>query len=433
MADVIVLGAGVAGLAAAAALWRAGVSVAVLEARGRIGGRIETVRAVGAPVPVELGAEFVHGGASATRRLAASANLTLMDTCGAHWARKAGALAPIERFDVRLERLVRDASRRARRGRDRSYAGAAQAARADGETRALGRSFVEGFDAAPAGDISARALAWGVSGVETAARLLGGYDQVAEHLASLLPRESLRLGARVTAVRWRDGDVRVVAQPAAGGPMARFQGSRLVVTLPIGVLETDDVRFEPQLSAKIAPLAKLGAGQVMRMVLQFREALWLDAPSARLATRKRSAKIAFLHAPEALVLTWWTSYPLDAPLITAWSGGPRATELLALGAEGIVDTAVRSLADLLGLSRRRVEGQLERWFFHDWTADPFARGAYSYPRVGGADAARLLARPIRDTLFFAGEATAPPPENGTVEGAIVSGERAAREVIRSLR
>ena len=72
-----------------------------------------------------------------------------------------------------------------------------------------------------------------------------------------------------------------------------------------------------------------------------------------------------------------------------------------------------------------------RW--HDWASDPYARGAYSYPLVGGANAARELGRPVEKTLFFAGEATCPPPANGTVEGAIESGERVAKEILSNTR
>jgi monoamine oxidase len=70
---------------------------------------------------------------------------------------------------------------------------------------------------------------------------------------------------------------------------------------------------------------------------------------------------------------------------------------------------------------------------HDWSADPFSRGAYSYPLPGGADAGRALARPVEGTLFFAGEHTTPSPANGTVHGAMASGLRAAEEVLRSVR
>jgi monoamine oxidase len=81
------------------------------------------------------------------------------------------------------------------------------------------------------------------------------------------------------------------------------------------------------------------------------------------------------------------------------------------------------------LPRRRVDAALVRTFTHDWQADPFTRGAYSYAAVGGSGAHDVLAKPIHKTLFFAGEATS-SDQTGTVAGAIESGQRAAREILR---
>jgi monoamine oxidase len=83
----------------------------------------------------------------------------------------------------------------------------------------------------------------------------------------------------------------------------------------------------------------------------------------------------------------------------------------------------------LGVARSAVAAELESWYFHDWQADPFARGAYSFVLAGGLDARAALAQPLDDTLFFAGEATNSDGHTATVHGAIASGRRAAREVI----
>jgi monoamine oxidase len=114
----------------------------------------------------------------------------------------------------------------------------------------------------------------------------------------------------------------------------------------------------------------------------------------------------------------------------AWSGGPPAAALSRLPPAEIEGAALGALAAQLGIARRRVASRVEATWMHDWQGDPFARGAYSYARVGGAGAARSLSRPVDRTLFFAGEAT--NPEAGTVEGAIQSGLRAARQVARAL-
>jgi monoamine oxidase len=80
------------------------------------------------------------------------------------------------------------------------------------------------------------------------------------------------------------------------------------------------------------------------------------------------------------------------------------------------------------MERARIQEKLVGWYRHDWTNDPFARGAYSYPLAGGATAWRDLAAPLEETLFFAGEATS-EAHAGTTHGAIESGERAAREIL----
>jgi monoamine oxidase len=112
-------------------------------------------------------------------------------------------------------------------------------------------------------------------------------------------------------------------------------------------------------------------------------------------------------------------------MLTAWAGGPRATWLLASSPASRLGTAFETLGSLFGISRRRARGLLVAAHFHDWSRDPFFRGAYSYQLVGGATAPSRLARPIEDTLFFAGEATE-AQISGTVPAALVSGRRAAR-------
>ena len=120
---------------------------------------------------------------------------------------------------------------------------------------------------------------------------------------------------------------------------------------------------------------------------------------------------------------------MRAPILTAWAGGHAADRLLAEGAPA--ERALDSLATAFGLKRREIDRLVDSAHMHDWQADPFSRGAYSYAAVGGKNAHTALGRPISSTLFFAGEATS-GDQTGTVAGAIASGKRAAREVLRSL-
>jgi hypothetical protein len=84
---------------------------------------------------------------------------------------------------------------------------------------------------------------------------------------------------------------------------------------------------------------------------------------------------------------------------------------------------------VLGLARGRIEALLEGWYVHDWQADHFTRGAYSYVPVGALDAVATLAQPVDDTLFLAGEATDSSGHTGTVHGTLATGQRAARQVL----
>ena len=154
----------------------------------------------------------------------------------------------------------------------------------------------------------------------------------------------------------------------------------------------------------------------------FRSAVW-----------RRKTSAPFWHDARAAFPTFWTQAPIEAPLLTAWAGGPMAERLVAAGEDAIAHAAVLSLSDVLGIPRAAIEAELVSIFRHDWSSDPFALGAYSFSLVGGASAPKKLGAPIANTLFFAGEATAPPPRNGTVHGAIESGERAARELLAHAR
>jgi monoamine oxidase len=116
-----------------------------------------------------------------------------------------------------------------------------------------------------------------------------------------------------------------------------------------------------------------------------------------------------------------------------WAGGAAAERLAGGGNDSLIERALDSLTRVLGVERAGVDEQLEAAYTHDWLADPFSRGAYSYLPVGGVEAQETLARPVAGTLFFAGEATNTDGPVGTVHGALATGMRAALEVLESLR
>jgi monoamine oxidase len=423
--EVIVLGGGAAGLAAASALAANGVDVVVLEARARFGGRICTLdaRDADADEPVELGAEFVHGEAPRTTALANDARVELVEPrSSTRWSR-GGALVAAPELERSMEEAEQAAVRVATTGDDLSFAAALARARPREPGLTLALEYVQSFQAADAARISARALAKGDLGEERTRRVTAGYERLVEALARRLPAGASRLGAIVHEVRWSRGSAVVSALSSArDNRRPEFACERLVVSLPIGPLA--NVRFDPGLEtveAKARALGGLTVGEVVRLVLRFREPFWRD----------RTLTPAFFHVPGAEFPVFWTGPRAGSKVLVAWAGGPAAAPLRGLGPTRLADSALAALAHVFAIRRSALDDLLRDAHSHDWTSDPFALGAYSYPLVGGSEAGASLAAPIDDTLFFAGEATAPPPANGTVEGALESGFRAADEVLRS--
>jgi monoamine oxidase len=449
--DVVVVGAGVAGLAAAGRLAEAGASVVVLEARDRIGGRILTVRDARLPVPVELGAEFVHGSADEVAEIARRERLAVCDIRGERWRANRGTLSPMDDDDfwTRLTRVMRRLD--ARRTPDRSFAdflATRPGGRARAHDRQLALEFVQGFHAAEATRLSERSLANGGVPDDEAeqrqARVLDGYDRVPHALAASV-RDSIRLSSTVREIEWEPGRVEVryrvsAAPPATDSTRKRTESvsaRAVVVTVPLGVFQrttgASAITFMPDVSDARRAANQLAMGAVMRVALAFTEPFW-ESRTVRRTTGTRSlAELSFLHSTDADIPVWWTASPVRAPLIVGWVGGPKAIRLHSLvqGDSGAVeDRAVRALARQFGIPRTRVASLVARCWYHDWLGDPYTLGAYSYALVDGSRAAARLGRPIADTVFFAGEAADAEGRTGTVHGAIGTGHGVAARISR---
>jgi monoamine oxidase len=432
-ADVLIIGAGMAGLAAARELDRARLTVRVLEARDRVGGRVWTLRDGASPIPIELGAEFIHGRPPETWQIVRAANLAAYEIAGAVWRSQSGGLelgeGPWDESDAIFERMERWD------GPDHSFQAFLETQCRDISPQAQQRAsgFVEGFNAAVAERVSIHSLASEQRAAATiegdrSFRVLSGYDTVASWLREgCEPAQvALHLNTVVTALNWRRGAVEVLAQSRAGNELAPFRAACALITLPLGVLQAPPgqpgaVRFTPELDEKRAAIDQLVMGQVIKIGLRFRSPFW--------ERDSRLASMSFLLAQNTAVPTWWSVYPAQAPLLIGWAAGSAAEKLALRGDAFVLEQAIGSLTQALGVERRLVVAELESWYFHDWQADPFARGAYSYVPVGGLEARAALAQPVENTLFFAGEATNSDGHTATVHGAIASGRRAAREVI----
>lgn len=419
--DVIVLGAGVAGLAAGHALLDDDLDVVLLEARERLGGRAHTDRQF-AGFPVEFGAEFIHGERAATwgwvdRLGLATAHWTKLDDSWVRLAdgrrltmRQARKLSPeieatrswnlpvsdlpprpLESFGAYLQRVGfglqhLDYVRRA-------YANA------EGESMRFldATASVEGLSALQ------------LDGEEDY-RILEGYGAVVEALGVGL---EIHTQSVVAQVKWGDGGVVVTTQDGHV-----YRGRSAVVTLPVGVLQAGGVQFQPPLPAdKTGALAGLGMGPVAKFVYRFAEQLTPD-------------EIHAIYAAGNPPMWWSPSAVQPETEAVVWSAlvsGDGMVELLQDGEEAALERALEALRLEVGRpGLRPLEARVV-----DWYADPFARGGYSHVRPGHHGARERLAEPT-PPLYWAGEATATEDRAATVHGAILSGERAAVEVRRAL-
>jgi monoamine oxidase len=424
--DVLVIGGGLAGLAAAERLVGGGAKVTLLEARDRLGGRVRSESSARSGLPIELGAEWV-GDEGELHGLLASAGARMVEAKGRQVRRVAGRWEDLSGLHAHNLALIHRAERPDAADRSLSAAledccGEPEAA----EARADLIRYVEGFHAADPDRVSLRWLAQ-VERTQPAEaseiRAVGGPGVAVEQLRrGLEGRCEFRLNTLARALRWRSGAVEVTT---ASGPACR--ASAAVVTVPLPLLdprgeEPAALRFEPRLADKVATAGLLPTGPVVKVVLAFDQPFWREIAALD--------DVLFIHAYDRPLPTWWLPPDAAAPFLTGWAGGPYAARLAGTSGEAMVQLAVESLAGALGRSVDEVGSRLEAGHWHDWVADPLARGGYTYVATGGTEAHRTLAAPVADTLFFAGEATCGGGYNATMEGAVASGRRAASELLR---
>jgi monoamine oxidase len=437
--DVIVIGAGAAGLSAAIRLGSAGLSVLVLEAKARVGGRIFTRRDPVYQAPVELGAEFIHGRPPEIWQLLQSNRVEIIEVAGDSWCKQNSSLSPCNFFSEVDDILEKMDDRAA----DESFLSFLNRCCADpkisAEAKQQALNYVVGFNAADPALVGVHWLVQSMRSEEEIEehrtfRSRNGYDDMLNIFQQQLVDASVtvRTSTAVESIRWAKGRVEVaVTNPNAS---SKLVARCVLITLPLGVLQAPDgapgaVQFLPGLpDRKLGAIRKLAMGEVIRVTLRFRQRFWetITPPGSS----KTLANMGFLFTQDDWCPTWWTAMPDRSPIITGWAPFRCAERLSGKSHAFVAGQAVQALARVLNMREGEVEGLLEAAYFHDWETDPYSRGCYSYGLVGSDGMQEELGRPVEDTLYFAGEATDVTGNNGTVHGAISSGLRAAGEIIR---
>ena len=428
--DVVIIGAGMSGMTAARLLAEMGpgIKVLVLDARDRVGGRMYTSPDDISPHGVELGAQFIWGSQADTFELVSKYGMQTRSSqhfgeANYLYYRDGAAPAPRDEalraaFTAKLRKAYEGYQ-----GPDLSLAAFASSNGVAGGPEAELLATEAAQWATEAGGLSLQAAiedgaAWNRYRDEDFI-LFGGYSNLAERIAADLSGK-IRLESIVTDILWGEELCGVIYKDR--GIESAVTARRVIVTLPVGVLQSGDVKFQPPLpKGKRQALDALAMGQAVVLPMLFSEPFWRDSIPYPGGLRRLDGRVSF-------------TVPHDnkrgGNAINGYFTGEAAQQMSALGPDGALKQALSWLEQTTG-----VTGLQEKLTWHavaDWVTDPYSYGCYSITRPGGHGQREEFARPVGQTLFFAGEATEPAPHYQSVHGAYRSGKRVVREVASSL-
>jgi monoamine oxidase len=422
--DVAILGAGMAGLAAARALVQAGLDIVILEASDRVGGRMQSLKDP-APHGLEIGAQMIHGSRATTWSLVHEFGLKTRPLEGgwstARWVPGRGFQKSDPALRGRLLRRLQEAYG-GYRGDDITYQQFLDDHKFTADEKDVLAYAALTWSAEP-DEVSLQAAmedeaAWDTY-VDMNYQIIGGYRQLYERMGADAG-ERVRLKSLVKAVDWSGDGVLVTCDRE--GTTDTVRARRAIVTLPIGILQTGQPVFSPALPGwKRRAIDVLPMGRVVVASLLFDDWFWHQPPYGVQGWSMRGGRVSF-----------WDPHPpgKGMPGLQGWITGRPAQELSDLGQDGALQKVLEWIEEACPKSNARKRLQWSQ--VRDWVRDPYTLGSYSYTRPGAAGQRAVLATPIQDRLYFAGEATEPAPHYQTVHGAYNSGGRTAREILSSL-
>jgi monoamine oxidase len=401
--DVAIIGAGAAGLGAAHALEHSGLSVIVLEARDRVGGRAHTILA--APgITFDLGCGWLHS-ANKNSFVSIAQQLNFeIDKTRPPWREqsfdkgfplheRADFIAALDAFYARAEQAAQNG------GDDTASHYLEPGNRWNPMIHAIS-TFANGceLDQVSIRDMEA------YEDTEINWRVRRGYGALMTAYGAPCP---LALNTEVTLIDHSGTRVRIETSQGT------LTANKVIVTVPTNLIADEAIRFHPALPAKVeaARGLPLGVDDKVMLALDEPEALPKDG-NLRGATMRTAMGSFHLR-------------PFGQPCIEGFFGGTFARELEAEGCDAFGAESINQIVALLGSDFRR---KLKPLAESRWAHDPFARGAYSHALPGHAGDRAILAAAVDGRLFFAGEATC-PNFFSTAHGARDSGERAAGEVM----
>jgi hypothetical protein len=390
-------------------------------------------------VPIELGAEFVHGLPPASWNLIREARLDSYELDGTHLCYENSRLQHCREEHSSTFQVLESMSdwlQSQPPHTDMTFAEYLRLNPLEPSVAARAAAYVEGFNAADRNIVGIAGLAQQQQAEDSIQgdrifHIEHGYEAMPRFLCREFMAQGgkLLLNHPVSAIRWQRRQV-IATGTAGDGQAFEIGADRLICTLPLAVLQSGAVEFRPGVPDIIEPASRMKMGCAQRVSLLFRSRFWTRGAQlqANPAIADELEKLSFLFARDTVWPTWWTTAPRDLPLMTAWSAGPRA---VALPADRLKQLAIADACRIFSLTELELRERLVSAHCHDWQADPYSRGAYSYVPAGSLADSILMSHPQTDTLFFAGEHTDIEGHWGTVHAALNSGLRAAGQILRA--
>ena len=428
--DVLIIGAGAAGLMAGYSLVKAGKKVTVLEARNRCGGRIHTLHHELFFKEAELGAEFVHGDLPLTLGLLKDAGIELAPSGGQMWHYKDGRFVEEGLFNEGWDRLAKRLKEIKKDVSINQFLEAEFPGEKYHELKTSVRRFASGYDTADPDIASTFALRdeW-LEDEGAQHRIKGGYGPMIGYLEAEIRKAGgvIILNSVVKEIDWQPGYTK-----AATADGYVYEAEKLLIALPLGVLKAARpaqaaISFSPPITTQMAVISKMGFGGIIKILLEFDELFWEDSQTEAWVG-KSLKNMGFVLSDEEIP-TWWTQAPQKVPVLTGWLGGPAAIAKKNVTDEELLRQSLESVGNIFNRSIDELKGRLVAYHVVNWTNDPFALGSYAYDTVDAAAQREILNLPVEDTLYFAGEYLYAGPVMGTVEAALISGRDAAARMI----